>query len=86
MAIFFLPQKKKPTKYLANYGQCIGKGRDTNPGYGYGRRVRNVLGNLPGIEIEGIAQLSVVSGFFSDEKNSSSQNFHRLNRKDCIQS
>ena len=51
---FFLAKKKeKPAKYLANYGQCIGKGTDTNPGYGYGRRVRNVRGNLPGIDIEG---------------------------------
>ena len=48
---FFFCQKKKPAKYLANYGQCIGKGTDTNPGYGYGRRVRNVRGNLPGIDI-----------------------------------
>ena len=66
--IFFA--QKKPTKCLANYGQCIGKGRDTNPGYGYGRRVRNVWGNLPDIEIEGqhIAQLSVGSGFFPMKK------------------
>ena len=63
-------------------------------GQGYKSRIRvrekgtEVWENLPGIEIEGqhIAQLSVGSGFFSDEKNSSSsENFHRLNRKDCIQ-